>query len=77
MGEVGRLENNKYAVLLTIEKLDILFEFDKIPDHPLSKSGSPRIVIVAVIEVFEGELDITGPDVGLDIEGCQSEKEPI
>ena len=64
-------------VLLTVEKLHILFEFDKTPLHPLSKSGSPRIIIVAVIEVFEGELDIAGPDVGLDIKGCKSEKEPI
>ena len=71
------LKNDTLLVLLTIEKFNVLFEFDKIPHHPLSKSGSPRIVIVAVIEVFEGELDITGPDVGLDIEGCQSEEEPI
>ena len=58
-----------------VEELNMLFEFDKVPDHTLPECGAvSSLVVVASVKVFKEKLDVGGfPES----EGCQPEVEPV
>ena len=64
-----------YSGQLHVENLNLLLQFDEVPNNALSESGAQDgLIVVAGVKVFKEKLYVT--DL-LEMEGHQSQKEPV